>query len=134
MCGAGSCRILVMDDEPALLRLMTTCLGRLGHQVDTTLTGAEAWTKFSNNPHAYDLFIADLSMSDVNVAEMIEQFATMNRHVSVMVCSGNPFDLRTIQPGLRPRVSVLAKPFTPAMLAGAVGSACRGQGQESAVA
>lgn len=64
-------RILVVDDEPAIVRTVQTTLIRHGFQVDTAATGREALTRQS----AYhpDLVLLDLGLPDGDGLEIIRQ-------------------------------------------------------------
>ena len=70
----GGARILLVDDEAPLLELLTRYLERLGYQVDSCLSSADALKRFEANPAAYELvFAADLSLSGMNGDEMISR-------------------------------------------------------------
>jgi two-component system KDP operon response regulator KdpE len=61
-------RILVVDDEPQILRALQTTLRGAGYEVDTATTGAEALTKAAARlPEAFilDLVLPDYSGVDV---------------------------------------------------------------------
>jgi len=58
-------RILVIDDDRSLLRLVQIILGRRGHQVEVALSVREAENILSANP-AFDLVILDLMMPNEN--------------------------------------------------------------------
>jgi CheY-like chemotaxis protein len=53
-------RVLVCDDDPALLDLMARRLERLGLITERASGGAEASTRLSQN--AYDLLVTDIYM------------------------------------------------------------------------
>jgi DNA-binding response OmpR family regulator len=52
--------ILVVDDEPSIVRLLQEVVEAEGHRVDTAFNGAEARAKLSQRP--YDLIICDIIM------------------------------------------------------------------------
>lgn len=119
-----------MDDEPALLRLMTMYLSRLKYEVDGTLLGLEAWRKFEAAPESYDLVIADLSMPDVDVEAMLPRFPALNPRIHVMVCSGRVYEPATLPRAIQANFSFLQKPFVPKMLADATAAALAGNGDK----
>ena len=61
-------RILVIDDEQALLRMLTTSLHALGHETDATISSREALQKIDTQ--TYDLIICDMKMPEVDGCEV----------------------------------------------------------------
>ena len=70
MAGPGA-RILVVDDEPEILRAVRTNLAAHGYDVATAATGAEAATALTTR-HP-DLLLLDLGLPDVDGVELIER-------------------------------------------------------------
>ena len=58
--GTGSLRILVVDDEPALVTLLVRLLGSDGHEVASATSGEEALSVLASTP--IDVVISDLGM------------------------------------------------------------------------
>lgn len=114
-------RILIADDEPALLRVMTQYLLRLNYDVDPCSSGAEAWQRFETASGGYSLFVADATLRDSNGVALLERMFAVNPEISFLICSGYPFDLDVLPPAIRERTRFLQKPFTPTMLAETVG-------------
>jgi DNA-binding NtrC family response regulator len=117
---SGAVRILLIDDEPALARLMQTYLTRLGHSVDVCLNGADARAKFTAGQGEYNVVIADLTLPDASGDALAIEFAESDRNVRILLCSGYPFELSVVPAGLRARFEALQKPFVPNMLAGKI--------------
>lgn len=113
-------RILVMDDEPALTKLINLFLTRHGYQVITFVKGSEAWAEFEANGTEYDLVIADLHMPDFDVQPYFPKFVQRHNKVQVLICSGQPFDTQGLPKSVRGHFSFLQKPFVPTMLVNAV--------------
>jgi two-component system NtrC family sensor kinase len=61
-------KILVVDDEPAILQLLVDILRLLGHQADAVDDGREAIKKLDSD--TYDLIICDLKMPDIDGYQM----------------------------------------------------------------
>ena len=61
-------RILVVDDEPDLVKALERGLKQEGYAVDTATSGEEALAKASWNP--YDLVCLDLTMPDIDGLEV----------------------------------------------------------------
>ena len=56
--------ILVIDDEPSMLRALTGLLRRDGYRVDTARNGRHALAQLQARP--YDVILCDLQMPDVD--------------------------------------------------------------------
>jgi two-component system KDP operon response regulator KdpE len=68
---AGGARVLVVDDEPAIVRAVQTNLSRHGFQVDTASTG-EAALEAVRRSHP-DLVLLDLGLPDLDGLEVIRE-------------------------------------------------------------
>jgi signal transduction histidine kinase/ActR/RegA family two-component response regulator len=65
--------ILVVDDEPAVARLVADLLRRDGHRADTAPGGGAALERLV--AHAYDLVITDVRMPDIDGARLYQEVA-----------------------------------------------------------
>lgn len=117
--------ILVVDDEPSLLQLIDKYLSRLGYHVEACRSGEEAWKRFSEDPARAELVIADLNLPDMSGEELVRRILELHPSVHVLICSGYPFDVSTLDLADASRVSFLQKPFLPVMLAEAIESLLR---------
>jgi CheY-like chemotaxis protein/anti-sigma regulatory factor (Ser/Thr protein kinase) len=67
-------RVLVVDDEPEIVRVLREALERSGHAVQTASTGAEGIERFRRSP--FDAVLSDVGMADVSgweVARTVRQ-------------------------------------------------------------
>jgi len=113
-------RILLVDDEPPLLRMLNLYLHRLGYAVTTADSTAGAWSLAESDPGAFAAAVLDGSMAGMSMEDLAQRLLGANPELCVLACSGYPVDmtaLETLAPG---RVAFLLKPFTPEMLATAV--------------
>jgi len=62
-------RILVVDDEPGMLRALRTLLARHGFQVEQAETGRQALESYSY--YRPDLVLLDLGLPDISGLEVI---------------------------------------------------------------
>ena len=69
MTASAGARILIVDDEPEILRAVRTNLGRHGFQVETASTGRQALESFSRRRP--DLILLDLGLPDMDGTEVI---------------------------------------------------------------
>ena len=68
-------RILLVDDEPQLLRLMQVYIEKLGYVVEACGNAASAQAAFTGNPEQFDLLIADVRLPDGSGQEMAIRMA-----------------------------------------------------------
>jgi DNA-binding NtrC family response regulator len=107
----GSARILLVDDEAQLLSLLARYLERLGYEVDSCLTPAEALKCFEADPARYSLVLTDLTLPGMKGDEMLARMRVLAPKLRAIVASGYPYE----PPGKR--TGFLQKPFLPKMLA-----------------
>ena len=113
----GKARILLVDDEPALNKLMQTYLTRIGYTVDTAFTATDGLAAFNSSTEPYDLIVADLTLPDGQGDEMALEMVAKQPNLRVLVCSGYAFAIESLPEHARSRFSPLQKPFLPNMLA-----------------
>jgi two-component system, OmpR family, KDP operon response regulator KdpE len=64
-------RVLVVDDEPAIRRLLRTSLSADGYEVVEAATGEEGWAVFGQSKP--DLVLLDLGLPDIDGKELIRR-------------------------------------------------------------
>ena len=80
-------RILVVDDEPAILRALRTLLARHGFQVEVAETGHEALERYSY--HRPDLILLDLGLPDIDGLEVVREIrANANTPIVILSVKG----------------------------------------------
>jgi DNA-binding response OmpR family regulator len=113
--------ILVVEDDPAIRRLVTMVLERQKYRMDTASDGVEAILKLGIVD--YDLIILDLMMPNLDGFALIEGLAqnTPERLATIIVTSAaSPAVIRDRLKGIP--LDVLPKPFDINMLIERVGS------------
>jgi two-component system KDP operon response regulator KdpE len=81
---ALSIRILVVDDEPPIRRLLRTGLGTQGYEVIDAANGADALIAVKSNP---DLVILDLGLPDMQGLDVLRMMREGGSTVPVLVLS-----------------------------------------------
>jgi DNA-binding response OmpR family regulator len=109
-------RILLVEDELPLLRLLQRYLERLGFEVQTYSSSVEALTEFESAPGRYHLVIADLGMPEISGDKMLTRMLEIQPDLLILICSGSPFYVSSLPQPLEQRVGFLQKPFLPKML------------------
>lgn len=109
-----SARLLLVDDEPALLDLLKKYLERLGYQVDARPSPEEALELFSQDPDAYAVVLTDLTFPGISGDQMLEKMRTRNPLQRAIISSGYPYQPQS------EHTDFLLKPYAPKMLAEAI--------------
>jgi len=84
----GSERVLVVDDEVALVRLTQQTLGRLGYQVTGLTSSQEALDLLRADPSAFDLVLTDLTMPPPTGLELAAALRQLRPGLPVVLCTG----------------------------------------------
>jgi len=113
-------QILIVDDEPPLLRIMSLFLGRLGYSVTTADTTGKAWSLVEADPGAFAAAVLDGSMAGMSMEDLALRLLRANPVLRVLAASGYPVDMTALAAVAPGRVAFLLKPFTPEMLATAM--------------
>ncbi len=117
--------ILLVDDEPAIRKVATAMLERLGYRVLTAANGREALAVFQERVHEIACVLLDLTMPHMDGEETFRELRRIRADVRVVLCSGyNEQDItgRFISKGLR---GFIQKPYQMKALAQALQDATR---------
>jgi CheY-like chemotaxis protein len=107
-------RLLLVEDEPALVDLLKKYLERLGYKVDACAQADAALALLDAHPEDYALLITDLSLPDMSGDELMTRSRLRAPHLRAIIASGYPYEPRV------EGVEFLQKPFLPNSLAQAV--------------
>jgi DNA-binding response OmpR family regulator len=120
-------RILVVEDDASILRLVTAVLTRSGYAVDTAMNGVDAFEKMEQT--AYDAVVLDLMMSGTSGFEVLTRLRAsepQRKFVIIMSAASPEVVARAVSPNV---FAALHKPFDINELTAAVG-ACVAAGAE----
>ena len=113
-------RVLIVDDEPALLKMMSAYLARLGFAVATANDTEQAWSVLESASASIALAVIDASMPGLSMPDLAARILRANPSMRVLAASGYPVDMTALEAEAPGRVAFLHKPFSPEMLAAAV--------------
>jgi PAS domain S-box-containing protein len=115
----GSETILVVEDDPSVLRLTSEALARRGYRVLTANGWLEALDLVSRSTQAIDLVLTDIIMPGMGGRVLGERIRLLRPQVRVLYMSGYPDDTfgDAAGAGRQPVMSLLEKPFTAERLA-----------------
>jgi len=111
-------RILIVDDEPALLKMMGVYLTRKGFAVTTLDSTDRAWAAVNEPSAEFDAAVIDGSMKGLSAEDLGLRILKTNPAACVLLASGYPVDMERLQQAAGERVAFVQKPFTAEMLAG----------------
>jgi PAS domain S-box-containing protein len=84
----GPEHILLADDEPAILEIMSRMLKTLGYKVTKAQGGPEAWEIFEARPGMFDLVITDQIMPDLTGVALAQKIRRVKPDLPVILFTG----------------------------------------------
>ena len=84
----GEGTILVVEDDPAILKLVTMMLKQLGYRVLAANTIKEATRLAAENTAEIGLLLTDVIMPESNGRELTTRLRTVCPHIKVLLCQG----------------------------------------------
>lgn len=114
-------RILLIDDDPLILEMLSDTLRGAGHEVSTARNGWEALRSF--RPDWHELVITDVLMPYIDGADMLQVLRRETPRTPVIVISGafgQDGAARIADIRERGAALVLSKPVVPEELLAAV--------------
>jgi len=111
--------ILIVDDEPGILEVVSAYLRCDGHMVATAASGREALEKFQRNH--FDLVVLDRVMPEMNGDQVARSIKQLNKDIPVIMLTG--FGALIEVTGSQPQAVdvVLSKPVTMEALRTTIG-------------
>jgi PAS domain S-box-containing protein len=117
---AGTETILLVEDEPAILRLAQRVLTGLGYVVLSAADGVEALELARRHEGTIDLVITDVVMPRMGGRELAAELADLRPATRILYSSGYTADSITEGGVLDEGIDLLQKPYAPAELAARV--------------
>ncbi|MBI2406750.1 MAG: PAS domain S-box protein [Gemmatimonadetes bacterium] len=108
--------ILLVEDEPAILRLAQRILAGHGYEVHAAGSPGEALRLAELHRDAIDLLLTDVIMPGMNGRDLAEAVRALVPSVRHLFMSGHTADIITHQGRLEPGIRLIEKPFTKATL------------------
>ncbi len=115
--------VLVVDDEPVVLRAVGRQLRSLGYEVLEAGSGGAALERLAQHRGAVDLLLSDVLMPGMNGPDLVRRVQALRPGTPVLLMSGYYGDDLPDSPSLALSVPLLRKPFTRDELAAAVAAA-----------
>jgi CheY-like chemotaxis protein len=109
--GTSVCVALAVDDEQAVLRLVSTIFARAGFEVVTAANAEEALSVLDTHPDVAVLF-TDCDMPGLKGPALANIVSERWPHVRIMLASGKPMNRDELPEGS----DFVGKPFRPSTL------------------
>ncbi|MEE4242728.1 MAG: ATP-binding protein, partial [Desulfopila sp.] len=84
----GTERIMVVDDEMVLARMLEKMLSKLGYQVALFVDSLTAVREYRRNPHDFDLIITDMTMPHMTGAELSREILSLRPDLPIIMLTG----------------------------------------------
>ena len=81
-------KILVVDDEPSIVKLLETFFSKMGYEVVTALGGEKAIEILHSDIKA-DLMILDMKMPKIKGPDVLQEMHRINKQMPVIILSGS---------------------------------------------
>jgi two-component system alkaline phosphatase synthesis response regulator PhoP len=118
--------ILVIDDEPTVLRLVTRLLEREAHRVIPAASSAEALARLQDLAHGIDVAVVDASVRPDGAAAATRQLREAAGPFGLVWIGGESLDEAAAAALHHESGRFLPKPFSPKALSEAVAAQIRG--------
>ncbi len=107
----GSEKILLIDDEVILLKMVTQMIERIGYNVVGKAGSIEALELFKNNSEDFDLVITDMAMPKMSGDILAREIIQIRPDIPIILCTGHSDRIdesRAQDNGIR---ALITKPF-----------------------
>jgi PAS domain S-box-containing protein len=84
----GKEKILLVDDEEAIIRMEKQALTRLGYDVSSRVSSIEALEAFKANPEKFDLVITDMAMPKMTGDKLADEMINIRPDIPILLCTG----------------------------------------------
>jgi PAS domain S-box-containing protein len=84
----GTERILFVDDEAPIAKMVSQILDRLGYSVTTRTSSLEALELFRSKPNDFDLVITDTTMPNMTGDKLAIELMKIRPDIPVILCTG----------------------------------------------
>ncbi len=89
----GQGRILVIDDDPTVLRIVTRMLTRVGYEVETCSCGEDGLRTIAQDPERFDLAMVDMEMPGINGEAVATEIRAKEYPIRLILSSGYTKDV-----------------------------------------
>lgn len=84
----GNERILFIDDEESIVKVVSQMLTRLGYSVDSKINPLDALSDFKSAPDSFDLLISDMTMPNLTGDQFALEIKAIRSDIPIIICTG----------------------------------------------
>jgi len=84
----GTERILLVDDEIQIVKMVKKILESLGYRVISRTGSPDALDAFKTDPNAFDLVLTDMTMPDMTGDQLAKELITIRPDIPIIICTG----------------------------------------------
>jgi CheY-like chemotaxis protein len=116
----GTERIVLIDDEAAILRMLETLLSNLGYKITPFDSSIVALQTFREAPDHFDLVITDMTMPGLTGDKLTVELKKIRSDIPIILCTGFSEKVKENKDSLSGVSKVLMKPILRGELANTV--------------
>jgi two-component system cell cycle sensor histidine kinase/response regulator CckA len=105
-------KVLLVEDEEAVNRLVRTALTQNGYLVTEAHSVSDAMTKFQQGSGRFDMVFSDAVLPDGNGVDLISIFRRQNPSLRVLLSSGYTDRSHLMEMAKQQQISFLPKPYS----------------------
>ena len=113
----GTERILCIDDEPSMVKMITRMLESFGYEVVGMTNSLDALGLFTKDPEAFDLILSDMAMPDLAGDLLAEKMLQVNPEIPIVLCTGYSDHINKEKSLASGIMAFVHKPMSKAVLA-----------------
>ncbi len=117
-------RVLVVDDEPAIVAVAREALMYAGHAVTVATSARAALDIFAMDLHAFDVLLTDQSMPGMTGMALIAELRSIHPSLACVLMTGHGDESTQRQARALNIVELLEKPFSLSVLLATIERAC----------
>ncbi len=84
----GTERIMLVEDEAVLAKVMSRMLTKLGYKVSIFTDSLEAVKEYRRNPYDFDVIITDMTMPNMTGAELTREVLSLRPELPIIMTTG----------------------------------------------
>lgn len=104
-------RIMVIDDEPIVVKRLKPALEKSGHEVEVFINGAEAIKRFDEAD--FDIVVTDVRMDEVDGIDILNYATSKSSRTKVIIITGYATIEMAREALAKGAFDFIAKPFKP---------------------
>src|SRR4051812_10597081 len=104
-------KILIVDDQPALLKMMGLYLTRVGFRVTLLDSTEKAWAEAQDHIGELAGAVLDATLRGLSTQDLALRLLAGNPGMCIVVASGYPVDMTALEAVAGGRVAFVQKPF-----------------------